>query len=58
MSPTGATSTRLRNVTNLRHTKNTNSNLDKMKQQWNIFQMKEQNKIPEELSDMEIGNLP
>ena len=29
-----------------------------MKQQRNMFQMKEQDKTPEELSDMEIGNLP
>ena len=39
--------------------KHTNRNLDKMRWQRNIFQMKEQDKTPEALlSDMEIGNLP
>ena len=35
-----------------------NSNVDKMRQQRNMFQTKEQNKTPEELSELEIGNLP
>ena len=29
-----------------------------MRQQTSIFQMKEQDKIPEELSEVEMGNLP
>ena len=29
-----------------------------MRQQRNMFQMKEQDKTPEELSEVEIGNLP
>ena len=29
-----------------------------MRWQRNVFQMKEQDKTPEELSDVEIGNLP
>ena len=53
-----ATSPRLRNITNLLHTKNTNSNLNKMRCQRNMFQMKEQEKTPEELSEVEIGILP
>ena len=38
--------------------KNTNSNLGKMRLQKNMFQTKKQDKIPEELSEVEIGNLP
>ena len=38
--------------------KNTNRNLNKMRWQRNTFQMKEKDKIPEEQSDVEIGNLP
>ena len=38
--------------------KNKNSNLAKMRQQRNIFQTNEQEKTPEELSEMERGNLP
>ena len=37
--------------------KNTNSNLDKMRWQRNMFQAKEQDKTPEELSEVEIGSL-
>ena len=32
--------------------------LDKISQQRNMFQMKEQDKTPEQLSEVEIGNLP
>ena len=38
--------------------RNKNSKLGKMRQQTSIFQMKEQDKIPEELSEVEMGNLP
>lgn len=38
--------------------RNKNSKLGKMRQQMSIFQMKEQDKIPEELSEVEMGNLP
>ena len=58
MSPTEVTSPRSRHITNHHIHKNTHSNLDIMNQQRNIFQVKEQDKIPEEeLSDMGIGNL-
>lgn len=43
--------------TELTYHTHSSSNLDKMKQQRSMFQMKEQDKIPEELSDMELGNL-
>ena len=33
--------------------------IDKMKRQWAIYQMKEQDKTPEkQLNEVEIGNLP
>ena len=32
--------------------------LDKMRWQKNMFQTKEQDKSPEELSEVEIGNIP
>ena len=35
-----------------------NCSLDKMKQQRNMFQVKEKNKTPEELNEVEIANLP
>ena len=39
--------------------KNINNNLDKMWGQWNMSQMKEQDKTTEEkISELEIGNLP
>ena len=39
--------------------KSTNRKLDKMRQQRNMFQRKEQDKTPErELSKVEIGSLP
>ena len=53
-----ATSPRSENVTNLQIHKTTNGNLDKTKQQRNMFQTKEQDKTPEELSEVEISNLP
>lgn len=41
-----------------RYFKNINSNLGKMEGQRNMFQMKGQDKTPEELSGVGIGNLP
>ena len=38
--------------------RNENSKLGKMRQQKSIFQMKEQDKTPKELSEVEMGNLP
>lgn len=34
------------------------SSLDKLRQQRSMFQMQEQDEIPEELNEMPIGNLP
>ena len=48
-----------RNVITYHIHKYTNSNLDKMGKQRNMFQTKEQDNTPEEeLSEVEIGNLP
>ena len=38
--------------------KNTNSNLDKVRRQRNMFQAKEQDKTPKELSEVDVGNVP
>ena len=38
--------------------RNKNSKLHKMRQQRNMFQTKEQDKIPEELSEVQIRNCP
>ena len=49
---------RLRNVTKLQN-RNTNRNLNTMSWHRNMFQMKEEDKTPEEqLSKVEIANLP
>ena len=55
--PTEGHFSKSRNITNLPNTKNTHSNLSEMRQQRNIFQMKDQDITPEEkLTEMEIGN--